>query len=597
MRRTASDIAADQSAPTTERIATIGEALKRTRMAIVVVGVFSFILAILVLTLPFYMLQVFDRVLSSRSTDTLIALTLIAVFCLAMLGALDAVRTRILSAIDQWMEAALMPEIAERTHELALENPGIVGTTAVGDLRNIRRFFSGPALAAIFDAAFSPVFLIVIFLVHPLMGLIALVGVVGLVAISLINDWRVKGPREKAREASGKMTVELNRATRNSEVIEAMGMGSTIYSRIAEHSERTRILSNRANSVTADYAAFTKFFRFAIQVAMMGTGVWLALQNAITPGAMIAGSIIMGRALAPYEQMLRAWGSVVAARSSYQNLRKTMETNRRPRSQMTYPDPVGELSLEKVGIILPGSSKPALSNISFTLPAGQALGIIGPSAAGKSTLARIISGVWRPTFGHVRLDNIDMANWDRSDLGRHIGYVPQDIELLSGSVRDNIARFQITDDESVINAAKHANAHDLISHLKDGYDTDIGEGGAFLSGGQRQRIALARALFGNPKILILDEPNSSLDGEGEQALVTSLQTIRDAGTTIIMVAHKPSVLGFVDKLLLIKDGQLHMYGPRSDILQKLQPKPYVVPAEPAMSQVEGTSLTIIESKN
>ena len=541
-----------------------------------VVACFSFFINLLMLTVPMYMMQVFDRVLTSRSTDTLYIITAIAIFCLVIMGTLDWVRSKLLVHISSWMDERLGRHVLATSIRAASLHRDASTVQGLRDLSTVRNFAAGSTIFHFFDAPWVPLFLLVIFLVHPAMGMIALVGALVLFGLALANDYATRKP---LNEANGRAIKQMNLAeatVRNAEVVEAMGMLDNLVARWnienRDIMEIQEVASRRAGSISA----FTKFFRLLVQLAIMGVGVYFALGQQLTPGAMIAGSIILGRALAPIEQMIGSWRSFVSARASYDRLNRLLHRDlAEVRGEMTFPAPAGRLTAEAVTFGMRGQTKPILRGVSFALEAGESLGLIGPSAAGKSTLARLLVGVWMPTSGKIRLDNIDVFHWNRRDFGQYLGYLPQDIELFAGTIRENIARMGECRDEEVIAAAQKANAHDMILRLPEGYDTKIGADGLGLSGGQRQRIGLARALFGNPKLLILDEPNSNLDSEGEAALMDALKTAKAEGTTIVIIAHRPSVLAFVDKMLVLRDGMVEMFGDRNEVMGKL---PRAVPA-------------------
>jgi PrtD family type I secretion system ABC transporter len=550
-------------------------ALRLLSRSLLIAFAFSFFVNVLTLTLPVYMMLVFDKVLASRSLETLIALTIIALFALVCYGLLESVRHRLSLSIDCWLDETLTGEIL-RTQ---LENAAAAGKKLPGglsDLRNLRQFFSGPALFAVFDTLWSPLFLAIIFLIHPLLGTIACGGAVGLVLLAIVNEVMVRSPQKVANVFAAQAREASELAVRNAEAVEALGMTAAVLGRVMKNADESRGYLSMAMRRSSDMGNVTKVFRFALQIAVMAVGLWLALDHTITPGAMIAGSLIMARALAPFEQMMRTWQTVVLARAAFGQLDSYLSAPRAERSDMMFPAPKGDLRVDNVTYVPPGGHKPILTGINFRLRSGEVLGVIGPSAAGKSTLARLLVGVWLPTAGKVRLDGIDISCWSRADLGPHIGYVPQDVELLAGTVRENIARHGEASDEQIIAAAQAANAHDLILRLPKGYDTDIGDGGSLLSGGQKQRIALARAMLGEPKYLVLDEPNSNLDADGEAAIMTALAAAKERGATIVMIAHRPSLFAFADKLLLLRDGRAERFGERQAIMAALQPRPKVV---------------------
>jgi PrtD family type I secretion system ABC transporter len=521
------------------------------------------------------MMVVFDKVLSSRSLETLIALTLIAVFALVCYGLLEAVRARISFSIDRWLDENMTGDILR----VQLEDAAAARKSlprGLSELRNLRQFFSGAALFAVFDTFWAPIFLLVIFLIHPLLGVIACGGAAALVLLAVVTELLVRAPQKIANGFTAQAGEASTLATRNAEAIEALGMTEAVVGRIMQSASEARVHLMTATRRSSDMGNLTKVFRLLIQVALMAVGLWLAIDHAMTAGAMIASSLIMGRALAPFEQMMRTWQTIVTSRAAFNQLDTYLSSPRVDRSEMSFPAPNGDVTVENVTYVPPGNQKPIVTAINMALRAGEALGIIGPSAAGKSTLARLLVGVWLPTAGKVRVDGIDISAWSHADLGPHIGYVPQDVELLAGTVRENIARYGEAADEQIIAAAQAANAHELIIRLPKGYDTEIGEGGSLLSGGQKQRIALARAMFGDPKYIVLDEPNSNLDAEGEAAILTALAAAKGRGATIIIIAHRPSLFSFVDKLLVMRDGRVEKFGERQAVMAALQPRPKVV---------------------
>jgi PrtD family type I secretion system ABC transporter len=570
-------------------------ALQLVRGPLLIAFGFSFFVNVLTLTLPIYMMVVYDKVLTSRSQETLIALTVMAAFALVCYGLLEAVRARIAQGIDRWLDENLTGEILR----LQLENAAAARKKlpgGLGDLRNLRQAFSGPPLFAVFDTLWSPFFLLVIFLIHPLLGVIASGGAVVLTLLAFVTEFLVRAP-QKIAGGFAVQTAEISQlATRNSEAVEAMGMTAAVLDQITKSAAGARAHQMMATCRSSDMANVTMVVRLFVQILLIACGLWLTLDHAMTAGAMIASSLIMGRALQPFIQMMRTWQTIVTARTAFDQLDTFLSSPRVNRSEMTFPPPNGHVIVENVSYVPPGGEKPILTGINMRLLPGEALGIIGPSAAGKSTLARLLVGVWLPTAGKVRLDGIDISTWSRADLGPHIGYVPQDVELLSGTVRENIARYEDTSDEQIIAAAQAANAHDLIIRLPKGYDTDIGDGGSLLSGGQKQRIALARAMFGDPKYIILDEPNSNLDNEGEAAILTALAAAKGRGATIVIIAHRPSLFSFVDKLLVMRDGRIDKFGERQAIMAAMQPRPKVVGpshAEPS-SLLSGPAKVAIE---
>jgi PrtD family type I secretion system ABC transporter len=544
------------------------DALAKCRTALVAVAIVSLFVNVLMLTIPLYMLQLYDRVLMSRSDETLLYLTLAAVGALLVLSALDALRSRILVRVSAWLENRLGPEALGRAVSGLLEGQPY-GVQAVRDLSQVRQFIASPSIFSLFDAPWVPVYLLVIYLLHPVLGAIALAGAVVLFLLAVANEMATRAPLKAANEQWVKAMRKTDAAVRNAEVIESMGLMPGITRRWLRDNEAALELQNLASDRSGLLMATTKFLRLAIQVTMLGTGAYLVIRFELTPGGMIAGSIILSRALQPVEQTISTWKSLVSARTAYTRLREFMERSRRRRTDMRLPQPSGHLSVERVTFAPPGAQRPVLKNVSFSIAGGQLLAIIGPSAAGKSTLARLIVGAWQPNAGTVRLDGADVYTWERTEFGGYVGYLPQDVELFEGSIEENIARLNDADPEAVVEAARLAGVHEMILRLPEGYRTQIGQSGALLSGGQRQRIALARALFGRPRLIVLDEPNASLDSEGEEALVRAMGTAQRDGATVVFIAHRLGLVSRADKVLYLQEGVAELFGTKDEVLAKL----------------------------
>ena len=562
------------------------DVLGKCRTALIGVGIISLFVNLLMLTVPLYMLQLFDRVLMSRSDETLFFLTLAAVGALLVMSGLDVMRSRILVRVSAWLEQRLGPEALSRAVSGLLESQ-TYGVQALRDIAQVRQFIASPAIFSLFDAPWVPIYLLVIYLLHPTLGAIALSGAMALFLLAVANEMATRRPLKAANEQWVKAVRKTDAAVRNAEVIVAMGLMPSITRRWYRDNEAAIKLQNVASDRAGLLMATTKFLRLAIQVAMLGTGAYLVLRYELTPGGMIAGSIILSRALQPVEQAIGTWKSFVSARTAYGRFRAFMDQSPGRSTDMRVPAPEGHLSVERVAFIPPGAQSPVLKNVSFALRAGELLAIIGPSASGKSTLARLLVGVWRPNSGAVRLDGADVYAWERTDFGRHVGYLPQDVELFDGTIEENIARMTDAEPEAIVEAANQAGVHDMILHLPDGYRTQIGEGGAILSGGQRQRIALARALFGRPRLLVLDEPNASLDAEGEQALVRAMATAQSDGATVVFIVHRVSLVARADKVLYLQDGVAEHFGTRDEVLPKLiRPAPVAEPQPEPLQPTE-----------
>lgn len=542
--------------------AILDAATAKLRGLFLVAIVFSFAINLLILTAPLYMLQIYDRVLSSRSGETLLFLTIAAIFALLMLGALDAIRARLMTRIA----AKFDHQLSERAFACDLRGGG---GRQIRDLDAIRGFIGSPAAIALMDAPWAPVFIAFIYLMHPALGHLALGGALSLFALALVNDRATATEESRSMERAASAHRFAQAAARNREAIAAMGMLRPL-SRVWRSWRDAAIgFQARAADRRAAIAGFAKFLRLALQVAMLGLGAYLAIGQVVTPGVMIAASIIMGRALAPVEQSIQGWRAFAQARGAYGRLRAALEEGRDAAPSTPLPAPKGRVAFETVFARPPGAERHVLRNVSFEIAPGEALGVTGPSGAGKSTLARLLAGLWTPTAGAVRLDGGDLRNWDREALSAHFGYLPQDIELFDGTVAQNIARFQEHDPARAVEAAIFAGAHEFILSLGGGYDTRVGPSGENLSGGQRQRIALARAVYGKPSLVILDEPSSNLDPDGEAGLRAALEGLRGIRATIVLISHQPSLFLSMDKLLVLKDGQIAEFGPRAEVMQKI----------------------------
>ncbi|WP_049207876.1 type I secretion system permease/ATPase [Serratia marcescens] len=534
------------------------------------VGIFTAFINLLMLVPSIYMLQVYDRVLPSRNEITLLMLTLIMLGMFGMMSLLEYVRSMVVIRIGSQLDMRLNTRVYTAAYEANLKNGSSDAGQMLSDLTNLRQFLTGSALFAFFDAPWFPIYLLVIFLFNPWLGLFALVGALLLIALAVINEMVSKKPLAEASKLSIMSGTLASTNLRNAEVIEALGMLPNLKRRWFGLHQRflnsQRIASERASRVTS----ITKFVRMSLQSLVLGLGGWLAIDGHITPGMMIAGSILMGRTLAPIEQVINVWKSYSAAKLSYGRLVKLLETHPQRGTGMSLPRPEGVLAVEGVTAAPPGSKGDAvLHNVSFAIQPGDVLGIIGPSASGKSTLARLLVGIWPVSEGIVRLDNADIYQWNKDELGPYIGYLPQDIELFAGTIAENIARFNEIDSEKVIEAAKLAGVHELILRFPNGYDSVLGNGGAGLSGGQKQRIGLARALYGDPSLVVLDEPNSNLDDAGEKALNQAIMFLKQRNKTVVLITHRTNLLSMTSKLLLLVNGNVNAFGPTQQVLQAL----------------------------
>ncbi|ABC24635.1 type I secretion system permease/ATPase [Rhodospirillum rubrum] len=574
--------------PQSQKVVTeLQEALKKARGGFVSTMAFSFFINLLLFVSPLYMLQVYDRVLTSRSNSTLVVLTLAAVGALIVLGLIEAVRSRILVRTGALIDTELNTRVFSSVFQQAVRRPAAGYTQALRDLDTLREFLTGSGLIVFCDAPWAPLFIALGFVLHPLLGLVSLFGAIVVFALAIVNNLGTRGLLKDAGTVSMHANNYVSSSLRNAEVLEAMGMMSNIQRRWSERHDAVIGLQAKASDRASAVMAASKSFRMGLQVAILGTGAYLAIHSEISPGTMIAASIIMGRALQPVEMAVGQWKGLVAARGAYERLTDLLANNAAGKDTMTLPRPEGRVSLQQVVIVPPGSSVPALRGVTLDIAPGEVLGVIGPSAAGKSTLARALVGVWPPVQGIVRLDGNDLRHWKSEEIGPHLGYLPQDVELFDGSVAENIARFGDIDPDKVIAAARKAGVHDMVQKLPEGYDTKIGVGGQALSGGQRQRIALARAVYNDPVLVVLDEPNASLDADGEAALMVAIDGMRAAGQTVVVITHKPTLLNAVDTVLVLKGGLVEMKGPRADVLSKFA-RPRAVASQDAPVQITAT---------
>lgn len=538
-------------------------------------GLFSLGVNLLTLAVPIYMMQVFDRVLTSRSMETLVMLSVMALAALLAMAGLEAARARLLGRLADWLYGRLAAATLARGLRAEAAGAGL------RDLQIVRQFVGGPGLSPLLDAPWTPLFLFVVFVIHPALGLLAAGGACVLLSLALVNEWATRRAFVASAASTREAIAMAEAAARNVDSLEAMGMTGALIERWRAVDADGARLQGRAAARASLFAATARFLRFALQVATLGVGAWLAVEGSISAGAMLAASIVIARALAPAEQAIAAWSGVVAARGAYRRLTQLFAGEPAEAAAMSLPQPAGRLSVEQASYTPAGGNEPILRGIDFALAAGEMLALIGPSAAGKTTLARLLVGSLKPTSGHVRLDGAEMSGWRGDERGRHVGYLPQDVELFEATVRDNVARLGDAPDAAVTEAAELAGAHELILRLPQGYQTRIGAGGARLSGGQRQRVALARAVFGGPALVVLDEPNSGLDREGEEALMKALAALKARGATVVLIAHRPSALALADKVLLLREGRVEAFGERDSVLAKLMPKPAnVVAARP-----------------
>ena len=570
----------------------LAEALRECRRAFRSVALFSGMVNLLMLAGPLYMLQVYDRVLSSRSVPTLIALSIFLVGAYAFQGVLDLIRSRVVvrsaAVLDQRLALAVHSAVIRLS--VASRHPGD-GPQPVRDLDAIRGFLTGAGPIAIVDLPWVPVFLTICFLIHPWLGVASTIGAVTLFTMTLLTERASRAPAKALAQDAGRRSIMVEAQRRGGETIMAMGMAGALGQRWAGVNNRYIAATASLSDVAGGFGSASKVLRLLLQSVILGLGAYLVIRQEMTAGAMVAASIMMGRALAPIETAIANWRAFIGARQAITRLSEAL-TRAAPKREVTsLPRPARSLEVEHVVMVAPGGTKPVVANVRFALRTGQALGIIGPSGAGKTSLVRALVGIWRPAKGCVRLDGAALDQWDLDQLGQHVGFISQTVELFDGTISENIARMNVKPDaDAVLRAAKAAGAHELILRLPNGYDTPIGEGGEALSGGQRQRIALARALYGDPFLIVLDEPNSNLDNEGEMALRQAIANLKTRGAIVVLIAHRPSVLAVCDHILVLANGEQKDFGSRDEIMQKMT-RPVAAPAAAAgnLKVVSGTT--------
>jgi PrtD family type I secretion system ABC transporter len=549
-------------------------ALRECRRAFAGVAMFSGVVNLLMLAGPLYMLQVYDRVLTSRSVPTLVVLSILLVGAYAFQGALDLIRSRVVVRAAALLDGRLAHAVHGAVINLAVGTKHRAeGPQPVRDLEQIRTFMTGNGPIAFIDLPWIPVFLFICALVHPWLGITATAGGVVLFMMTLLTERASRIPARGVAQDAGTRSAMVEANRRNAETITAMGMAGSLAQRWSAINNRYIAAAARLSDVAGSYGSLSKVLRLLLQSAMLGLGAYLVIGQELGSGAMIAASIMMGRALAPIETTIANWRAFVAARQSLGRLSEALTRavpKRAADAPTTLPRPARSVAVEQLAVAAPGSATPIVRGVQFGLNAGEALGVIGPSGAGKTSLVRALVGLWRPLKGSVRLDGAALDQWDGELLGRHLGFVSQTVELFDGTIAENIARMSIAPDaEGVIRAARAAGAHDMILRLPSGYDTKVGEGGEALSGGQRQRIALARALYGEPFLVVLDEPNANLDTEGEAALHQAIVELKTRGAIVVLITHRPATLSACDRLLVLADGVQQGFGPRDEILRKL----------------------------
>ncbi len=554
---------------------------------------FSMIINLLTLAPVVYMLQLYDRVVTSGNQTTLLMLTMIIVVIFFTQGAIETIRTLILVRVSARLETLLNKRLFKIAYKKSLYTGGQQASSQpLDDLTSLRQFLTGNGLFAFFDAPWMPIYLAIMFLFHPYFGYAAIFAAVFLSILALINEKVTRSVLAEANGLAAGNRMHLNKNLKNAEVIESMGMFDNIFERWLERSHKVLTLQAKASAKAGFLSSLSKTLRGLFQSLTLGLGAYLAINQEINPSMMIAGSILLGKALAPIDQLIGGWKGFIVARTQYQRLNELLINIPEDKDKMSLQAPKGELQAEQAVVVPPGAKIPAVKGVSFIIEAGDTVGILGPSGAGKSSLARALLGIWPTSNGAIRLDGADIFDWDRVELGSHIGYLPQDIELFEGSISENISRFGEMDSDKIIEAAKMAGVHEMILHLPDGYDTMIGAVGNNLSGGQRQRVGLARAVYGNPKLIVLDEPNSNLDDSGEMALAHAIASLKAKKTTIIIVTHRHNILGQLDKLLLLQEGLVALYGGRDAVLAKMAEQQQAAAPPPEPKKLPAKTFTI-----
>ena len=562
----------------------IDAALLRYRKLFWVIALFSGVINLLAVVPAIYMMQVFDRVMSSRNEMTLLLLTLMALGLFLLSSMVEWIRGQVMIRMSEGIDQDLGERIFGVAFQKSLKEHNANPAQVMSDLNALRQFVTGSALISLLDLPWMPIFLIVTGLLHPWLGLFTLLGAMILFALAIWNENVTRKGLDEANQMSVQASRYVNSTLQNAEVIQAMGMLGNMQRRWAAMQQKLIAAQAGASDKGAAISTVTRLVRTAWQSLAMAVAMLLILEGQITGGVMMAAGFLIGKAMLPAEQAISSWKQLDGAKASYQRLCELLEEFPRPVPKMPLPAPTGALRIERLVVTPPGSNKPVINGIDLALNKGEVLAIIGPSASGKSSLARAMVGVWPSTHGSVRLDGAEISQWSREALGPYLGYLPQDIELFAGTVAENIARFAEVDSAKVIEAATLAGIHAMILRFPHGYDTQLGPGGMGLSGGQKQRIGLARALYGQPPLIVLDEPNSNLDDAGEAALVAAIGQLRQAGSTVVLVTHRPSVLAVIDKLLVLQDGNQRMFGPRDQVLKALLPAGQQASAGAATSQ-------------
>jgi ATP-binding cassette subfamily C exporter for protease/lipase len=540
------------------------------RYEFLMVGFFSMVANVLMLSPTLYMLQVYDRVMASQSELTLLAMSLLTLGLFGIMAFAEWMRSRVLVQAGVRLDARLGTQVFNASFESHLSQSGASPARAFGDLIQVRQFLTGNGIFAFFDAPWAPIYMAVLFLLHPWLGVLGVVFALVQAALAWIGHRHTLAPSEAASAANAEAGNFLQSKLRNAEVIESMGMLGNLRQRWAQRHTASLDQATIAQALTHRVVAWSKFIRYSQQSLALGVGALLVIDGQLSPGGMIAANVLMTRALAPIDQIVSGWRGFIAAAAAFGRLEKLLLDFPARDAALSRVAPKGQVDLRELVASAPGRSSPILKNISLTVPQGNVLVVLGPSGSGKSTLARVLMGVWPDVSGEVLLDGLPVNSWDRAELGPHLGYLPQDIELFEGTLAENIARFGEVNSEHVIEAARSSGLHDMILRFPKGYDTSIGEAGSLLSGGQRQRIGLARAIYGNPSLIVLDEPNANLDEAGEAALVNTVLSVKAKGKTVVLITHRPGILAVADRLLLLQDGRVQAEGPRDAVLAAMQ---------------------------
>ena len=562
------------------------------RREFLIVGLFSMIANVLMLTPTLYMLQVYDRVLASQSELTLVAMSLLTLLLFAIMGFAEWMRSRLLVSSGVRLDEQLSTQVFNASFEAHLSQASVTPARAFGDLIQIRQFLTGNGIFAFFDAPWAPIYMVVLFFLHPWLGVMGVVFAIIQAALAWFGHRHTLAPSEEAAKANAEAGNFLQSKLRNAEVLESMGMVHSLQRRWNERHQVALARNGDAQHLTHRITALSKFIRYSQQSLALGAGALLVIDGQLTPGGMIAANVLMSRALAPIDMIVGSWRQFIGMRAAFARLETLLREHPLRDPAFKRVAPLGAITLEQVFARAPGRAQPILQDINLSVTPGTVTAVLGPSGSGKSTLARVLVGIWPDVSGNVLLDGLPLSGWNRAELGPHIGYLPQDIELFEGSIAENIARFTEVDSAQVIAAAQSAGLHDMILRFPKGYDTPIGEAGNLLSGGQRQRIGLARAIYGNPLLIVLDEPNANLDDAGEAALYQTVQGLKAAGKTVFLITHRPGAVAVADRLLLLRDGQVQAQGPRDAVIAALQaqrPAPAPAPTAPSAPSPSGPS--------